>query len=84
MRRGSKANNTRMCPPRGRSSFMLGWREPLMESTSGPSQRWAALLEQADGGSDALLLVVAELVPPRPERVGVLDFPHLVSISRSL
>lgn len=48
------------------------------------SQRWAALLEQTDRGSDALLLVLAEVMPPRTKGVGVLDFPHPNGINRSL
>src|SRR5437870_11099223 len=79
VRRGSNANSTRMCPPRGRSSFILGWREALSVSTSGrPSA--GPPLQELDGGGHALLLGGAELVPLRRERVGVLDLPHRITI----
>ena len=49
-----------------------------------PSEGRATLLQQLDGRSDALLLLGRKLVPPRSERVGVLDIPHPASINQNL
>ncbi len=46
----------------------------------GSPERRAVVPKQLDRGRDALLVVLGELVPPRPERVGVLDFPHHITI----
>lgn len=46
-----------------------------------PSQGRTHLLHNPHGDRDSLLLVLCECVPPKPELVGVLDFPHPKIIS---
>lgn len=84
MRRGSKANSTRMSAVWAQLLHvrMAGAFEGVHQRASEGGR--ASLLQQLDGGGGALLLVFGEFIPPRSKRVGVLDFPHPASINQSL